>query len=98
MEKPNTDNSSDPPTTIEVTDLINSEVAGVEPLCHSDSATNAKVQIDSTVEPVHILKEVADVADGKSSTPGASLGSVPPEMGKQKHVADRPVRLGLFGL
>ena len=52
LEQPKTDNSSAPPTTVEVTDLINSEVAAIETLCHSDSATNAEVQIDSTVEPV----------------------------------------------
>jgi hypothetical protein len=97
LEKPKTDNRSAPPTTVEVTDLINLEVAGVEPLCHSDSATNAEVQIDSTVEPAHILKEAADVADGKASTPGASLGSVPLEMGNQKFVADVLGHIDLHG-
>jgi hypothetical protein len=40
------------------------------------------------VEPVHILKEVADVAVGMASTLDASLGSVPPEMGRQIVVVD----------
>jgi hypothetical protein len=82
---------------VEVTDLINLEVAGVEPFCHSDSATNAEVQIDSTVKPVHILKEAADIAEDKASTPGTSLGSVPPEMGNQKLVADVLGHIDLHG-
>ncbi|CAD6336028.1 unnamed protein product [Miscanthus lutarioriparius] len=40
------------------------------------------------VEPVHILKEATDVVGGMASTLGASLGSVPPEMGKQIVTAD----------
>jgi hypothetical protein len=49
------------------------------------------------VEPAHILKEAADVADGKVSTPSASLGSVPLEMGNQKLVADVLGHIDLHG-
>jgi len=48
LEKPKENNNSVSPTTLEVIDPVNSEDAGAEPLCHTDNATNAESQIDST--------------------------------------------------
>ncbi|CAD6230776.1 unnamed protein product [Miscanthus lutarioriparius] len=42
----------------------------------------------SAVEPVHKLREVVDVADGKASMLGASMGGVPLEVGEPKLVVD----------
>jgi hypothetical protein len=48
LEKSKENNNSVSPTTLEVIDPVNSEDAGAETLCHTDNATNAESQFDST--------------------------------------------------
>jgi hypothetical protein len=52
-------------------------------LCTSVQAAQHLLQ-----EPVHNLREAAEVANGKASTLGASLEGMPPEIGKPKLVVD----------
>ena len=72
----------DPPTEASTknlqggtTTLVDEDEEAMHPTC-------------STVEPVHNLREVVDVADGKASTLGASSGGVPLEIGIPKLVVD----------